>query len=446
MTKPIKPSLNIPEGFAANGTKTDFEQEKIQNGFDPVDPDVLAGDNLNKFIDDTYKGLNYTVDGVTDLYKGLVVYDENEVYNLNSLVFHIEDEGVALYQSLIADNTGNQLTDTTKWKKLELGSGGMSIGTLFPSFATSDYVPEYALPCDGSEYSGAQFPSLWSDYLTAATPKLLTCTYEEFQQEITQHGKCAKFAIDETNSKFKTPYIPDGTFIQQAMSEDEAGKVYNAGLPNITGSVANDMLSYQIVASGAFNIDQLGTQGAQGSSSYGRWGSFSFDASRVSDVYGNSSTVQPEAIALRWFVVVANASENESAMDWSQWATTLGAKANVDGDNFSAVGKSNITGFAMPGNKIINLTLGESGATYTAPANGWFVLNKTAGRSGEFIGMNTDAEGNSGVISMSRAPGAFPIQVSCPIAKGEKLLLMYSASGETMGFYFVYAQGEEVEE
>ena len=296
MTKPIKPSLNIPEGFAANGTKTDFEQEKIQNGFDPVDPDVLAGDNLNKFIDDTYKGLNYTVDGVTDLYKGLVVYDENEVYNLNSLVFHIEDEGVALYQSLIADNTGNQLTDTTKWKKLELGSGGMSIGTLFPSFATSDYVPEYALPCDGSEYSGAQFPSLWSDYLTAATPKLLTCTYEEFQQEITQHGKCAKFAIDETNSKFKTPYIPDGTFIQQAMSEDEAGKVYNAGLPNITGSVANDMLSYQIVASGAFNIDQLGTQGAQGSSSYGRWGSFSFDASRVSDVYGNSDTVQPEQI------------------------------------------------------------------------------------------------------------------------------------------------------
>ena len=122
------------------------------------------------------------------------------------------------------------------------------------------------------------------------------------------------------------------------------------------------------------------------------------------------------------------------------------SKANVDGDNFSAVGKSNITGFAMPGNKIINLTLGESGATYTAPANGWFVLNKTAGRSGEFIGMNTDAEGNSGVISMSRAPGAFPIQVSCPIAKGEKLLLMYSASGETMGFYFVYAQGEEVEE
>ena len=76
MTKPTKPSLNIPEGFATNGTKTDFEQEKIQNGFDPVDPDVLAGDNLNKFIDDTYKGLNYTIDGVTDLYKGIIVYDD----------------------------------------------------------------------------------------------------------------------------------------------------------------------------------------------------------------------------------------------------------------------------------------------------------------------------------------------------------------------------------
>ena len=108
--------------------------------------------------------------------------------------------------------------------------------------------------------------------------------------------------------------------------------------------------------------------------------------------------------------------------------------------------KEQITSWSFPSSKYIDLTLGASGSTYTAPANGWFVLNKTAGRSGEFIGMNTDAEGNSGVISMSRALGAFPIQVSCPIAKGEKLLLMYSASGETMGFYFVYAQGEEVEE
>lgn len=59
MNKPTKPNIVIPESFAENGIKTDFDNEKLTNGFDRLQPDVLAGDNLNKFIDDTYKGLNY---------------------------------------------------------------------------------------------------------------------------------------------------------------------------------------------------------------------------------------------------------------------------------------------------------------------------------------------------------------------------------------------------
>ena len=59
MNKPIKPNITIPESFAKNGVKTDFDSDLIAEGFDNLKPDVLAGDNLNKFIDDTYKGLNY---------------------------------------------------------------------------------------------------------------------------------------------------------------------------------------------------------------------------------------------------------------------------------------------------------------------------------------------------------------------------------------------------
>ena len=61
MEKPSKPEITLPQAFAVNGRKEDFEEEKLQNGFDPINPDVLAGDNLNKFIDDTYKGLNYSM-------------------------------------------------------------------------------------------------------------------------------------------------------------------------------------------------------------------------------------------------------------------------------------------------------------------------------------------------------------------------------------------------
>ena len=162
MTKPIKPNITIPEAFAVNGQKADFLDEKIQNGFSNVDPDVLAGDNLNKLIDDTYKGLNYSMDGVSDLYKSVITYDSAETYGLNSIVFNIEEEGVALYQSLIADNTGNPLTDETKWQRLELNDYSEIIQALQNkmdkdmSNSTQPYVTE-------TYVNGTSGYRVWSD-------------------------------------------------------------------------------------------------------------------------------------------------------------------------------------------------------------------------------------------------------------------------------------------
>lgn len=82
MNKPTKPNITIPESFAANGVKADFDNNKILNGFNRIQPDVLAGDNLNKFIDDTYKGLNYSMaasDALNILEDGhTLVYEDGE--------------------------------------------------------------------------------------------------------------------------------------------------------------------------------------------------------------------------------------------------------------------------------------------------------------------------------------------------------------------------------
>lgn len=112
-----KPNISIPAEFAANGTKTDFSALKILNGFDRINPDVLAGDNLNKFIDDTYKGLN----GTLELFDGCVLYDPVNEYNDHSIVFNINtNNDVEVYRSLINNNLGNPLTDTTKWQKIPI--------------------------------------------------------------------------------------------------------------------------------------------------------------------------------------------------------------------------------------------------------------------------------------------------------------------------------------
>ena len=384
MTKPTKPSLNIPEGFATNGTKTDFEQEKIQNGFDPVDPDVLAGDNLNKFIDDTYKGLNYTIDGVTDLYKGIIVYDANEVYNLNSLVFHVEDdEKIALYKSLIENNTGNPLTDETKWQKVELGNaGGLEIGDIGIAAFGIDESKGLRRYLNGSKLSVNQNTQAFVDKLKAAVVSYpsLACSETQWQAIAANSvgGQCGKFVIQDaeeinyfayssTVAEVTTTYFTKSTadaesvnvynssfeiqgqgsissgvltFNTATYSRDleadtiqqitayvrlpkiimpiqgltdltKLGELVEAGLPNITGSLAQDILSYQIGASGALSVDALGSQGAQGSSSYGRWGTWSFDASRSSDIYGNSDTVQQEQIQYPYFIQIATGVEYE---------------------------------------------------------------------------------------------------------------------------------------
>ena len=117
-------------------------------------------------------------------------------------------------------------------------------------------------------------------------------------------------------------------------------------------------------------------------------------------------------------------------------------KANVNADNFSNIGKSYLAGIGMPGKKSTDITLAASGSTYVAPASGWYVLDKTATASGQYMTMST----SGGVTVMSRAPGNFPTQISCPIAKGDTMTVMYSTAGSTNSFKFIYAEGEEVTE
>ncbi len=62
MSKPTRPNISVPAEFAVQGQKADFNEDKILNGFKSNEPDVLSGENFNKFIDDTYKGLNYALD------------------------------------------------------------------------------------------------------------------------------------------------------------------------------------------------------------------------------------------------------------------------------------------------------------------------------------------------------------------------------------------------
>lgn len=97
-----------------------------------------------------------------------------------------------------------------------------------------------------------------------------------------------------------------------------------------------------------------------------------------------------------------------------------------------------ISGYGMPSNRYIDLTLGASGSTYIAPANGWVFIMKRASAVSQilFIGAN-------GVCSSQESYSTnMWMRVYIPIKKNEEFTVSYTAGGETREFFFIYAEGE----
>ena len=108
------------------------------------------------------------------------------------------------------------------------------------------------------------------------------------------------YVLDTVNKQFKLPrtkYAFTGL-------RDSVGGYVKAGLPNITGTFANNGHAAGATVSGAFTTTKDGKGSNAGSATDG--GTYSFDASRSSSVYGNSNTVQPEATQMYLYFYVGN--------------------------------------------------------------------------------------------------------------------------------------------
>ena len=96
---------------------------------------------------------------------------------------------------------------------------------------------------------------------------------------------------------------------------------------------------------------------------------------------------------------------------------------------------SYISQCAMPSLKYIDLTLGASGTTYTAPANGWLDLRKSASDTQYFKITNT-------LEAAASSSGNNVISLFVPMKKGDTATLTYNATGTTHIYRFIYAEGE----
>ena len=99
-----------------------------------------------------------------------------------------------------------------------------------------------------------------------------------------------------------------------------------------------------------------------------------------------------------------------------------------------------LSGMSMPSNKYIDLTLGASGSTYTAPANGWLILNKIATSVGQEIRLTNQSNQLRGYAIAAITSAALDTMIPC--RKGDTIYIYYSAAGSVEDFRFVYAEGE----
>lgn len=161
--------------------------------------------------------------------------------------------------------------EKTQWLYLNVVQG-IPIGVV-QAFA-GNTVPDGWLLCDGSAVSRTDYADLYA---------VIGDTY----------------GAGDGTSTFNLPDLTD-KFIQ---GNATSGTEHSAGLPNITGQIGVSRYGASPSGSGAFITDEiLATEYAAPGGNGIATSLLGFDASRSSAIYGNSTTVQPPSVTMRYII------------------------------------------------------------------------------------------------------------------------------------------------
>ena len=106
------------------------------------------------------------------------------------------------------------------------------------------------------------------------------------------------------------------------------------------------------------------------------------------------------------------------------------------------IGDTEVCCNTFPSNSYETLADPVSGNTYTAPANGWFLLNKTAGVADAKLEMVNTVSNYATTLYLPAAASAG--YIVCPALRGETVEVTYTATGTTNSFIFINASANRV--
>ena len=148
-----------------------------------------------------------------------------------------------------------------------------------------------------------------------SVPYVAPSAEDAWQAQVAEYGVCGKFVYDPEANTVRLPKITG--FVEGASGVHNLGDLVQAGLPNITGTFDADYLtSPGTVANvtGAFYDAGVGSKyGSSGAT--GNTDVLGLDASLSNNIYGNSTTVQPQAIKVLYYIVVATSAKTDIQID-----------------------------------------------------------------------------------------------------------------------------------
>lgn len=383
---------------------------------------------------DTTSGTSWDVNAVgTTTLATNTTYWVKAVFNGSSRIISISTDGETYTQEASVSLSSASANFNVSY------IGAWNNGSILSNLQASIDLNESYININGSRWWTGRMPSGFVEEVT-------------WQAYVTTYGVCGKFVYDSVAGTVRLPKITG--FIEGAKDVTELGNLVEAGLPNITGSFnlgstgLNTGMLGHCGGSGAFSGTETGsatyvaTRNSSASSTNRSW---DFDASRSSLIYGNSNTVQPQAIKVFYYIVVATVAKLPIEVDIDNVATDLNGKADVDLTNVNATGTATMTKMSMPSSRKDTLVLGATGSTYIAPANGWFVLagNDSVSTQGAAVMRRvSDRMGTTCGSTYGTNMSSGWLNGSLPVKKGAEITIFYTGfSASAFNFFFVYAEG-----
>ena len=256
---------------------------------------------------------------------------------------------------------------------------------------------------------------------------------------VTKNGSTSTITINNVaNATNATKATQDGdgntistTYAKKSTLATVATSGMYSDLTGTPGVATADTLGLVKPDGTTITVTENGTISATGGSGSGS--GFDFEGTKAEfDAAVAAGTITEDSVSL-----ITDDVSGDNVATKAELQAVDSSKADISLSNLSAAGKALASGLGMPSSRYIDLTLGASGSTYTAPANGYFVVRVPFTSNQACVLFNTTT-----LLGINlNSNGAWIAYGNIPVKKNDVVQLSYNCTPSL--FRFVYAEGAE---